>query len=311
MARTDTLGETLADAGELDCDALVVGGGGAGLSAATFLARYGFDTLVLSRGKSAIMQCAHLENYLGFPRGLSPGRFVELGRKQAEHEGATVREELVDEVSAIDLPSEEAATVDAQGEPPGTGGFTVETDEGSYTTRYVLLATAYDGEMLGEFEDAVGTEAEFGFVDTDDGRTGVDGLYAAGWMTDETVHQAIVGAGHGAVAGVSLVRDDLTARFWPEVSRQYVDWVVEAGRYAGDEEWHEHTEEWFERDVLVDGVDDDLAADALDHLKSEFRDRRLTAGEQRRRDREGQLAMLESLDDDVVREYVDDLDSTS
>jgi thioredoxin reductase len=174
MARTDTLGETLADAGELDCDVLVVGGA-AGLSAATFLARYGLDTLVLSRGKSAIMQCAHLENYLGCPGGIPPGRFVELGRTQAEHEGATVREELVETVTPTDLSSRGTPAVDAQGDAPGTGGFTVETDDASYETRYVLLGTAYDGDMLGVFGDEIETDDEYGFVATDDGRTASTG----------------------------------------------------------------------------------------------------------------------------------------
>ena len=94
MARTDTVGRTLATDPDspVDHDVLVIGGGAAGLSAATFLARYGFDTLVLARGKSAIGQCAHLENYLGFPAGITPEQFLALGRTQVEHEGGTVAE---------------------------------------------------------------------------------------------------------------------------------------------------------------------------------------------------------------------------
>ncbi|MFC7136746.1 NAD(P)-binding protein [Halobaculum litoreum] len=110
---------------------LVVGGGVAGLSAATFLSRYGLDTLVLARGKSAIGQCAHLENYLGFPAGISPERFLALGREQATYEGATVREELVECVATVDLAEH---GVDAGGPsdlPASRGGFAVDSDEGS------------------------------------------------------------------------------------------------------------------------------------------------------------------------------------
>jgi thioredoxin reductase len=42
--------------------------------------------------------------------------------------------------------------------------------------------------------------AESGTVDSEAGRTTVDGLYAAGWMTNETVQQAVVSAGHDARA---------------------------------------------------------------------------------------------------------------
>jgi len=147
MARTDTVGRMVAaDPGlPVDHDVLVVGGGAAGLSAATFLARYGFDTLVLARGTSAIGQCAHLENYLGFPAGITPERFLTLGRTQVEHEGGTVREELVERVERVDLGDRQT---DTNGETPDTGGFSVESD---------------------------------------DGRTPIDGLYAAGWMTTDTV----------------------------------------------------------------------------------------------------------------------------
>jgi len=303
----------------VDHDVLVVGGGAAGLSAATFLARYGFDTLVLARGTSAIGQCAHLENYLGFPAGITPERFLTLGRTQVEHEGGTVREELVERVERVDLGDRQTdadgetpdsrSSTDTDGETPDSGGFSVESDNGTYDVRYVLAATAYDGDMFEPFADELETDDEHGMVDSDDGRTPIDGLYAAGWMTTETVHQAIVSAGHGAQAAISLIRDDLAAQFWPAVADHYVDWVVHEGRYGGDD-WEEHTREWFEDDVLVDGVDDDLAEAALAHLRSEFRAREIDADERERRDHEGQRRLLDKLDDDVIREYADTIATT-
>lgn len=306
MAGTDTVGPTLADHPDspVDRDVVVVGGGAAGLSAAVFLARYGFDTLVLARGKSAIRQCACLENYLGFPVGITPERFLALGRAQVEYEGGTCQETAVERVEPVDI---DEVQTDAGGDPPGRGGFRVETDAGDYRTRYVLAATAYDGDLFEPVADAVETDDQFGMVESDAGRTPVEGLYAAGWMTTETVHQAVVNAGHGARAAVSLVRDDLAARYWPAVADHYVDWVVHDGRYGG-EDWTEHTREWFESEVRVDGVDDDLAEAALAHLRSEFLAREIDDAELARRDRAGQRRLLEQLDEDVVRSYAADLD---
>lgn len=304
MARTDTVGQTVADCPDstLDHDALVVGGGAAGLSAATFLARYGLNTLVLARGKSAIQQCASLENYLGFPVGISPDRFLALGSSQVEHEGGTIREESVEKVERIDI---QEIPTDAGGREPDAGGFRVQSDEHEYRVRYILAATAYDGDMFESFRDEIETDDAFGTVDSESGRTTVDGLYAAGWMTTETVHQAVVSAGHGAQVAISLIRDDIAARYWPAVGDHYVDWVVHEGRYAGDEDWDHHTREWFEDEILEDGIDADLAESALDHLRSEFLDRQIDADERGRRDRRGQRALLEQLDDEVINEYAD------
>jgi len=271
----------------VDRDVVVVGGGAAGLSAAVFLARYGLDTLVLARGKSAIRQCAHLENYLGFPGGISPDRFLALGRAQAEHEGATVEADLVETVEFHDR------------------GFAVETQDGrTLVTTYLLAASAYDGDYLEPFDGDLETGDEHGFLVTDAGRTPIEGLYAAGWLTRETVHQAVVNAGDGARAAVSLVRDDLTDRYWPEVGEIYVDWVVDDGRYGG-EEWHESVDDWFDREIRpgAPDLDEEALETVRDEMKRAFLDRGVDDAERRRRERRGQRLLLERLDDDVVREY--------
>jgi len=68
-------------------DAIVVGGGPAGLSAAIYLARYDRTVAVFDagHGRSTHRQVNH--NYLGFPGGVAAVKLRELGKAQlAEYE---------------------------------------------------------------------------------------------------------------------------------------------------------------------------------------------------------------------------------
>jgi thioredoxin reductase (NADPH) len=83
----------------VDWDALVIGGGPAGLSAAIQLARYNRRVLVLDsgEGRSSGVQVNH--NYLGFPDGVAARELRELGRKQlAAYPHAEVRDGMVEKV---------------------------------------------------------------------------------------------------------------------------------------------------------------------------------------------------------------------
>lgn len=275
----------------VDHDVAVVGGGAAGLSAAVFTARYGLGTVVFDGGKSAIAQCAHVENYLGFPGGVSPERLLALGRAQVDYEGGRVVDERVTDISR-------------HGE---SGGFLVETTGREAVAGRVVVAAAYDGDVFESLgEDRPEPDP---FAPTDSGRTEVDGLYVAGWMSDETVHQVGVNVGHGTRAGVSLVRDDMSDRYWPAVGERYVDWVVHEGRYGGDG-WEDHIDEWFEDEMVPDDHDLDPTTleRARDDLAAEFLGREIDDEERRARDRAGQHQLLEQLDDDVVLEYASTLD---
>jgi len=306
----------------IEHDVAVVGGGAAGLAAAVFTARYGLDTVVFDGGKAAITQCAHVENYLGFPGGVSPERFLDLGRAQAAHEGATVRDERVTAVR------------------PHEAGFVVETVDGEYIAGRVVVAAAYDGDVLapvaeavdraavdadegddrddgdnegdeGEDNDGDGEDADDLFVSTDAGRTELEGLYVAGWMSDETAHQVGINVGHGARVGLALARDEMSDRYWPAVGERYVDWVVHEGRYGGDD-WDEHVDEWFDREMLpAEGDLDQEAIDAArEDLKGEFLGRGIDADERERREREGQRLLLDHVDDDMIHERASELEAS-
>ena len=187
-------------------DVVVVGGGVAGLSAATFTARAGLDTLVLDGGASILRRNAHLENYPGFPAGVNARLLLEMVADGAERAGARRREA-------------EAVALEATAE-----GFAVDTAAGDrYRAEYVVAATKNEVGYL----DGVGVELlDCGktFVGTDDrGRTGVPGLYAAGRLAGKP-HQAIVSAGHGAEVAVTLLEDDERPF--------YHDWVTPEGYFT-------------------------------------------------------------------------------
>jgi len=275
----------------VDHDVAVVGGGAAGLSAAVFTARYGLETVVLDGGKAAITQCAHIENYLGFPGGIPPERLLALGQAQAELAGATVIEERVTGVSHHE-----------------EGGFVVETTDREAVADRVVVAAAYDGDVFEPLGDDLPEPDPF--APTDSGRTDIDRLYVAGWMSDETVHQVGVNVGHGTRVGLTLARDEMGERYWPGVGERYVDWVVHEGRY-GDDGWDDHIDEWFERDMLPEDhdLDPDLVERAREDLAAEFLDRAIDAEERKRRDRAGQRRLLDHLDDEVILEYAADLDT--
>lgn len=104
-------------------DAVIVGGGLAGLSAAIYLGRSRRHTLVVDNGHSMARWEPAVENYLGFPQGLSGRSLLDRGQAQVQRFGARV---IADEIVRIRRPSD---------------AFLVEGSDDSYRGRRVLLAT--------------------------------------------------------------------------------------------------------------------------------------------------------------------------
>ncbi len=183
--------ETPARRGVVDRDVVVVGGGVAGLSAATFTARHGLDTLVVDAGGSILRRNAHLANFPGFPAGVNPRRLLDLLDEQATTAGC---ERLEATVTGVDRTED---------------GFAVATDGGDRVdAAFVVAATKNTTDYLAGVDGVGVVDRGKTFVDADErGRTGVDGLYAAGRLAAKP-HQAAVCAGHGVEVAVTLLEDD-------------------------------------------------------------------------------------------------------
>lgn len=211
-------------------DAVVVGGGVAGLSAAVFTARQGLDTLVVDAGESILRRNAHLENFPGFPLGVNARQLLDLLGEQAETAGADRLDARVTRVAAIegsgDVDGDGSDGDNSNGDDPNDGArFAVETDgDDRVRTRYVVAATKNEVGYLDGIDGVGILDRGKAYVDVDErGRTGVDGLYAAGRLAEKP-HQAAVCAGHGAEVAVTLLEDD-DAPF-------YHDWVAPEGYFT-------------------------------------------------------------------------------
>lgn len=85
-------------------DVIIIGAGPAGIATAIQLKRYAIDTVLLEKEEiGGLLRNANLvENYPGFPEGISGLNLVELFKKQLEHTGVTVGFEMVLELEYKD-----------------------------------------------------------------------------------------------------------------------------------------------------------------------------------------------------------------
>ncbi len=113
---------------------LIVGSGPAGLTAAIYTARANLSPLLLT-GQEIGGQIAltnEVENYPGFPEGITGPELVDLMQKQAKHFGARIEIDFVTQVNLKTHP------------------FEIQTQNGeSYTAKALIIATGASPRRLG------------------------------------------------------------------------------------------------------------------------------------------------------------------
>jgi thioredoxin reductase (NADPH) len=114
-------------------DVIIIGSGPAGLTAAIYAGRAGLATLLLTGmfigGQAATAN--RIENYPGFPEGISGDDLTNLMLKQAERFGAQV---VIDQVTEVDLL---------------THPFRVKTESEQYESKALIIATGASPHKLG------------------------------------------------------------------------------------------------------------------------------------------------------------------
>ena len=80
-------------------DCIIVGGGPAGLIAATYLARFRRRAVVIDDGQSRARWIPVSHNMPAFPQGVSGRDLLKRLREQAERYGAVLRQGRVDQLS--------------------------------------------------------------------------------------------------------------------------------------------------------------------------------------------------------------------
>lgn len=220
-----------------DYQVIIIGGGPAGLTAGIYATRAGLNTLLLEKmvPGGQITTSEWVENYPGFPQGISGFDLGQLMEEQARKHGLKIR---MTEVTGMDI-SESRKTV--------------KTSEGDYSADAVIIAGGTEHARLGipGEEELVGRGLSF--CATCDGP----------FFRDRDV--AVVGGGDVAIADALFL-----SRFSSKVSIIHRRDQLRASKILQDRAFENEKIE-FIWDTVVDAIDggDTVKALQLRNVKTE------------------------------------------
>ena len=114
-------------------DVIIIGGGPAGLTAGLYTARAQLSSLLIDKAMvgGMITEAAQIDNYPGFPEGISGLKLGELMHKQATKYGLKT---ITAEVTALNVQQ---------------GQKVIKTTEGDFVARAVIIASGSERQKLG------------------------------------------------------------------------------------------------------------------------------------------------------------------
>jgi thioredoxin reductase (NADPH) len=177
-------------------DIAIVGGGPAGLTAALYAARARAKTVVFETGLPGgqIITTDWVENYPGFPNGISGAELGDLMTKQAERFGAEFRTfAAVEKIEPLDL------------------DFMITADDEQFRAKAVILATGAVPRRLGIPGEADFTGRGVSWCATCDGALFRDKVVAVVGGGDAAVEEAMFLAKFASKVYVVHRRDELRA----------------------------------------------------------------------------------------------------
>ncbi len=105
-------------------DVIIIGAGPAGISAGIYVKRANLKVLILYYGESGIEKASRIENYYGFPEGITGKELYNKGIEQAKKIGIEVKKQ---EITNIEINSHFL--------------FIVKSNKEQFETKSIIIAT--------------------------------------------------------------------------------------------------------------------------------------------------------------------------
>ncbi len=118
-------------------DLIIIGAGPAGLTAGLYAGRYRLNTLLLEKegvGGQIVLTCV-IENFPGFPGGISTQELIDKFKAQVEELGITIAQ---DEVSGVSADFKLKSPV-----------YNIKTQDKTYSAKSLIIASGAQPKKLG------------------------------------------------------------------------------------------------------------------------------------------------------------------